>query len=409
MVAMVPTTAACFLLGGVALLLILRRRVAARRAALVPIIPAVAILLTNLILSLLGSARGVEDLLIQSWEERDAMAVGTEVAFLAAFACLAMTAEPRWWSDRAFVLVSTFGLLVAGIASIGYAFDSEDLYSTLVFDAMALHTSLGLLVFHVAILLAQPTVGWVGLLLSRGSGSRRARKIFLLVLAAPLLLCLLALEMTRVEIFSENLRLAMLSIAMMSLSAIVALQDARRQNEVEFFARHDPLTKLPNRGLFYEELDAALSSARQGKKVGLVLIDLDHFKQINDTKGHLAGDVVLQVVARRLKGALRPEDVAARLGGDEFAAIIPRKSTEEIVRDAKLIHASLGGGVDIDRLTLQPSFSVGVAVFCKSMQDPEELLRNADVALYETKASGRNGVRIFRAPTGIEGSSVRSG
>ncbi len=394
-VAMVPSTAACFMLTGAALLLILAGGTIPRRTALLLIAAAMPIALTNLALSLLGRAGSVEELVFQAWEARDGMAVGTEFSFLAALSCLSMMAEPRSWSARACTIVATGGLLIASMASIGYLFDTSGLYSILIFDAMALHTSLGMLMLFLALLLAQPSVGWMGTLLDRGSGSRRARRIFPIVLAAPLLFCLAALEMTRADLFSENMRLAMLSIAMMFLSAIIALQSARRQNEVEHLARHDPLTGLPNRALFYEALEAALNSVGGGSKVGLIIIDLDHFKQINDTMGHHAGDAVLRAVGGRLKNVLRPEDMAARLGGDEFAAIlVGRETLSEIAEDADAIHAALGEDVEIDRQHLRPSLSLGVAVFSKRVLNSQQLMRKADMALYESKANGRNGVRI---------------
>lgn len=160
---------------------------------------------------------------------------------------------------------------------------------------------------------------------------------------------------------------------------------------------HDFLTGLPDRFLFRDRLDQALARAGRGRqKVALLFLDLDHFKRINDTLGHDAGDQLLQEVARRLKSCLRGRDTVARLGGDEFVMLV-----EEITGPGDAIHVARRV---IDALT--PTFnlkghefhvttSIGVTLYPDDGQDAESLVKNADLAMYRTKEQGRNGYQLF--------------
>jgi diguanylate cyclase (GGDEF)-like protein len=141
---------------------------------------------------------------------------------------------------------------------------------------------------------------------------------------------------------------------------------------------HDDLTGLANRVLLDDRLETALRSAdRSGDPCSVLLMDLDGFKQINDTRGHAAGDVVLREVAARLTGALRAQDTVARIGGDEFAAVLPDTDTDGAVRAARRIIKELHVGA-----------SIGIAVFPHDGATAEELLAHADQAMYRAKEAG---------------------
>jgi diguanylate cyclase (GGDEF)-like protein len=175
-----------------------------------------------------------------------------------------------------------------------------------------------------------------------------------------------------------------------------SLQNARLYGEMRALAdryareaRHDPLTGLANRKFLYEHAMAELRRAdRDGTEVGLLLIDLDHFKEINDTLGHGAGDEVLRTVAGRLKGALRRADLVARLGGDEFAVLVcgmaSADQAETVARDLLPLFAE---PVDHEGLRLAVEGSIGVAVYPDDGTTIDDLLRRADVALYQAKQS----------------------
>jgi diguanylate cyclase (GGDEF)-like protein/PAS domain S-box-containing protein/MYXO-CTERM domain-containing protein len=180
------------------------------------------------------------------------------------------------------------------------------------------------------------------------------------------------------------------------VAQIQDITDARAaQERLEHRALHDPLTGLPNRDLLMDHLSHALArSARAGTSTAVMFCDLDHFKAVNDTYGHEAGDLLLVAVAERLRETTRPGDTVARLGGDEFVVVA------EGVRDidgaralADRVHHSLGHPVQVGAHTIRPRASVGVAV-ASSEDDARSVLREADAAMYRAKALGRGRLEV---------------
>jgi diguanylate cyclase (GGDEF)-like protein/PAS domain S-box-containing protein len=159
---------------------------------------------------------------------------------------------------------------------------------------------------------------------------------------------------------------------------------------LEYQALHDALTGLPNRSLFGDRLRQALLSARRNQKMfGVLLLDLDRFKDINDALGHDRGDSLLQEVTARLRGVLRATDTVARLGGDEFAVLsTDAKHPEDVVATARKILASLEGPFAIADQMVETGASIGIAMYPVHGDDPGTLLRRADVAMYIAKRSG---------------------
>jgi diguanylate cyclase (GGDEF)-like protein/PAS domain S-box-containing protein len=169
------------------------------------------------------------------------------------------------------------------------------------------------------------------------------------------------------------------------------------QAQLAHLAHHDPLTDLPNRLLFHDRLGHALSRAdRDGSQLGVLFIDLDRFKHINDSLGHLAGDGLLQEVARRLTGAVRREDTVARMGGDEFTLLLEdlRRPEDAAVLARKLLEA-LGDPYAIAGRELFVTASVGISLYPRDGRSAEELVRNADAAMYQAKDAGRNGYHFY--------------
>ena len=171
----------------------------------------------------------------------------------------------------------------------------------------------------------------------------------------------------------------------------------RKQAElqVEHMAHHDALTGLPNRVLFRDRLIAmAMRASREGHQLAVLACDLDRFKAVNDTRGHAAGDVVLQAVAERLLAATRKHDCVARLGGDEFAIVLERiYDREEAARVARRVIELVGQPIEIEGQFVTVGASIGVAI---GEGDPaDQIFQNADVALYEAKARGRNVFSFF--------------
>jgi diguanylate cyclase (GGDEF)-like protein/PAS domain S-box-containing protein len=165
------------------------------------------------------------------------------------------------------------------------------------------------------------------------------------------------------------------------------------QAQLAHLAHHDPLTDLPNRLLFSDRLNHALSRAeRSGSQLAVLFVDLDRFKHINDSLGHLTGDGLLQEVARRLTAAVRREDTVARMGGDEFTLLLEdlRRPEDASVLAQKLLDA-LADPYWIAGKELYVTASVGISVYPRDGRNAEELVRNADAAMYQAKDGGRNG------------------
>jgi diguanylate cyclase (GGDEF)-like protein len=161
----------------------------------------------------------------------------------------------------------------------------------------------------------------------------------------------------------------------------------RQMAEIEHQALHDSLTGLPNRLLFRDRVEQALLAARrEAGSFAVLLIDLDRFKEINDTLGHESGDRVLEEVAQRLRWTLRESDTVARLGGDEFALLARAAGTPRAaVAVAERLHEALSRPFRIDGLLLEVEASIGITLYPDDGDDPETLLRRADVAMYLSK------------------------
>jgi len=184
-------------------------------------------------------------------------------------------------------------------------------------------------------------------------------------------------------------------------SMIVLFQDITARLEMEkrlvHLANYDPLTQLANRAYFHESLSRAiLRSKRSETSVVLLLLDLDHFKQVNDTLGHDIGDELLIGVAKRLKSMLRENDIAARLGGDEFAILIEDcKSNIDAEEIAKKIVLLISKVFIIQEKELSIETSIGISSCSKGDPNKETLLKWADIALYAAKSEGRNCFQLF--------------
>ena len=168
------------------------------------------------------------------------------------------------------------------------------------------------------------------------------------------------------------------------------------EQRYRFLSQHDSLTELPNRFLGRELVEAAIARAeRNGSRVALVFVDLDHFKSINDSLGHSAGDDYLQQVAQRLHAAVRRADMVARQGGDEFViGLTDVGDTASVAKVAQTVVSCFDTPFDLQGSRVAGSCSVGVAIYPDDGQDYETLLRQADAAMYRAKAGGRNGYRL---------------
>ena len=192
----------------------------------------------------------------------------------------------------------------------------------------------------------------------------------------------------------------------------------RSEERIHTLAFYDGLTGLPNRYLMRERIQAAMESAqRQGRSIGLLFLDLDRFKRINDTFGHQAGDRLLCDVGERLVSSVRlsdsvardrtrgPRGTVARFGGDEFTVLLGdvREAADATAVAARILR-ELAQPFEIDGREVHTGTSIGIAIFPGDGADAEALMRSADTAMYETKKHGGNDFRLFAQPMSEAGS-----
>ncbi|MGP3956128.1 putative bifunctional diguanylate cyclase/phosphodiesterase [Nonomuraea sp. 3N208] len=203
---------------------------------------------------------------------------------------------------------------------------------------------------------------------------------------------LLGLAPLVVVVMNHSPGLVPLFVAPLAAVYFTATLSMRRDHQ----ALHDELTGLPNRKMLIVSTEEALAEARQDERVGLFLLDLDRFKEVNDTMGHPVGDRLLQMVAHRLTHSVRPKDVVARLGGDEFAVLLPSIRDAHAAREvAARLRAALTEPVRLEGMTFDVDASVGIALYPDHAPDFELLLQRADVAMYLAK-EGRTGVELYQ-------------
>jgi diguanylate cyclase (GGDEF)-like protein/PAS domain S-box-containing protein len=183
-------------------------------------------------------------------------------------------------------------------------------------------------------------------------------------------------------------------------------QDVTEERSVEarlaYMAMHDVLTGLPNRAFFADHIKRVSSLATADKPVALLYLDVDHFKHINDSKGHAAGDALLCQVAARLTGLADDGDLVARLGGDEFALVVGFREAGCIERFAERLLASLSSPFDLDGVNEHVTCSIGIALAPDHAEDDDVLMRHADLALYAAKESGRSTYRFYEPSMRLE-------
>ncbi len=182
---------------------------------------------------------------------------------------------------------------------------------------------------------------------------------------------------------------------------MTVIRDIRDRREAEariqFLAHHDTLTGLPNRILLMDRLEFILASARRrDAMVGILFLDLDNFKTVNDSLGHASGDALLRLTASRIEGVLRSVDVVARLGGDEFLVVLPDLENEQsTVAVAEKLLAAVSEPVILEGHGLSVSPSIGIAVFPRDGESADALIKNADAAMYLAKDRGRSNFQFF--------------
>jgi diguanylate cyclase (GGDEF)-like protein len=170
------------------------------------------------------------------------------------------------------------------------------------------------------------------------------------------------------------------------------------EERIQYLATHDGLTGLPNRVMFGQLLGLELESARRyERKLAVLFIDLDGFKEVNDSLGHAAGDSLLKEMGARLRRALRASDVVARLGGDEFVVLIQEANDpSQVAAVARKLLAAAVRPMDIAGQECRVSASIGICMYPGDARDEEALMKNADAAMYLAKQAGKNNFQFYK-------------
>ena len=177
-----------------------------------------------------------------------------------------------------------------------------------------------------------------------------------------------------------------------------SIERKRYQEQLEYQANDDALTGLPNRNLLPDRLRQSVYAQRFVRSIGVVFLDIDHFKFVNDSLGHNTGDKLLQKVAERLLAAVRDGDTVARLGGDEFILILNDQTGQEVIyRAMQRIIGKVAEPIEIDGQELLVTASAGISLYPQDGPDVETLLKNADAAMYRAKEKGRNNFQFYTA------------
>jgi diguanylate cyclase (GGDEF)-like protein len=206
-----------------------------------------------------------------------------------------------------------------------------------------------------------------------------------------------------VHIDDEMIKGTWLNVQVVRLGTGIAItsrdvtEHRRRSDHVNYLAHHDHLTGLANRMLLQERLrQAILRAQNHGQGVAVFLIDIDRFKQMNDSLGHADGDVLLAAVGQRLLSSVRDSDTVARAGGDEFVIVMPDvHARQDLERCGEQIIRSASQPVEVGGRKVSLTLSAGVSIFPEGGRTAEGLLRNADAAMYSVKDSGGNGLCVF--------------
>ena len=415
--AMNPSTAVGFICSGCALGLIATQPdlALARRLAV-----ALAV-----VTALLGAARvlavagfydaGVDRLLFSSklvaadFGRPNQMATNTAVNFLLVGAALMIIDRPlrrfRWPAH----LLALTAAMTALLALMGYAYGLRSFYGIGSQIAMALPTALIFMILSIGVLCARPAHGIMAVVASDSSGGTMIRRLLPAVIIIPGILGAMRLAGRQALILDTAFGLWLLIVSIMTIFATVVawnalllyrmdLGRAAAERKLTHLAQHDALTELPNRRLFLRRLAAEIERRREGGPLAAVLfVDLDLFKVINDSLGHVVGDEMLIAAGSRVAECVAPGDLVARLGGDEFTVLLPGlDDTRRAIDVAERIRTAFERPFTLGLHEAFTSVSIGIAL-AQGTDSAQDVLRHADIAMYHAKARGRSRYEIFDA------------
>ena len=331
---------------------------------------------------------------------------------------LAMALLPRApaWAFWAGFTVTAIGFWIALFITVGFAFNVQALYGFAWYWSVSPQSAVAYLALFTGLMFAVPDRGWARIVMTDKVGGYLARRLLPLMAALPLIVLWLAGKAADFGLYPQGLREYVTTIALLiALTAVVlvacgrlnVLDSHRRMIEggrqrahaaalrLREIADTDALTGLSNRRHFLAVAAEKIAPAHTlGAPLSLLMVDIDHFKRINDTHGHAAGDHALRLLAATLKESTRKDDCVGRLGGEEFAVVLAG-ATPAVAQDiAERIckHVATLAILDGEGRRFSVTVSIGLATLAPSDAKPEDLLARADAALYRAKRAGRNRV-----------------
>ena len=328
------------------------------------------------------------------------MAPNTALCFLLSGISLLLLTSQRTLPLVVAQSISVLVILLSLVAVVGYAYGISALYGVGTFIPMALPTATSFFVLSGGILFSRPGNGLMSIVTSNTGGGVIARLLLPAAIMIPVAIGWLPLAGQRAGFFNIEVGVVLFVVAnvlvLISLiwwnATLLYSSDMKRQaaeRELIHNASHDALTGLVNRAQFMKDLTYATARARRSRApLAVLYIDLDGFKEVNDTLGHLAGDQLLTLVADRLRSCARAADLCARLGGDEFTLLSEGSSVDGLQVLASRIVTDLSQPYDLEGRSTRIGTSIGIAIF-NDDTGAEALLLRADAALYVAKRNGK--------------------
>jgi diguanylate cyclase (GGDEF)-like protein len=332
------------------------------------------------------------------------------------FATLFLPRAPAWsyWSGFA---ISLLGFLIALFVCVAFLLAPASLHAFPWFAAASAHTSIAFLALFLGVMFAIPDRGWPRVVMTDKFGGYMARRLLPPVAVLPLGILWLSQKGGELGLYPEALGAYVAAVALLLALATIVIIACGRLNVIDKhrrtveegrhrahaaaqrlreIAEMDPLTELSNRRRFLAVATESITSAHeQPGQLALLMVDVDHFKRVNDTYGHAAGDLALRLLARTLRESTRKADCVARLGGEEFAILLPGATPKVAIAIAERICEQVAKLAVLDA-NRQFGFtvSIGLAALTDADSKPEDLLARADAALYRAKRGGRNRVEL---------------
>ncbi|HEY8180859.1 MAG TPA: EAL domain-containing protein, partial [Thermoanaerobaculia bacterium] len=293
------------------------------------------------------------------------------------------------------------------LALMGYAYGVKSFYGIGTYIPMALHTAGTFLVVSIGILCARPAHGLMAVVSSDSSGGIMLRRLLPAVLILPAALGWIRHESYFARVLDPEFELWLLVVLIMTVLTLLVgwsgrllfrsdIDRAEAEKRLSYQALHDPLTQLPNRRLFTERLEQEIAKTKKdGSTLAVLFLDLDLFKVVNDSLGHVVGDQLLIAAGKRIAESIGETDLAARISGDEFTIVLGGERTRErAVGLAEALLRAFNSPFKVGPHEVFTTASIGIA-FGEKEESPVNLIRHADIAMYQAKSRGKARYEIF--------------